>query len=76
MFESMLDDNIVSDPESPLTWTILSTRNLADTLRLKGFSVSHVTVSMMLDDEGYNLQKNKKYVKSRTPAWTRTVSSA
>ena len=60
----MLDDNIVSDPESPLTWTILSTRDLVNALRLKGFFVSHVTVSRMLDDKGYSLQKNKKYVKS------------
>ncbi len=62
--ESLLDGNVVGDPESPLTWTTLSTRSLANALRLKGFSVSHVTVSRMLEDRGYSLQQNKKYIES------------
>ena len=39
---SLLDGNIVGDPKSLLSWTTLSTKDLANALKLKGFSVNHV----------------------------------
>ena len=48
------------DPESPLRWTCLSTRNLADKLRNKGHNVSHTCVSRLLNQLGYSLQAPRK----------------
>ena len=48
------------DPESPLRWTCLSTRNLADELRNKGHDVSHTSVSKLLKYLGYSLQAPRK----------------
>lgn len=48
------------DPESPLRWTSLSTRNLAKALQDKGHQVSHSTVAMLLEKVGYSLQGAKK----------------
>ncbi len=75
VLESLLDSNIIGDSESPLTWTTLSTKDFADVFGLKGFYVSHVTVSMMSDDNGCSLRQNKKYVESRDPGPDKTSSS-
>lgn len=65
--ESMLEGNTIGDPESPLTWTTLSTRDISQSLKAKGFDISHVTVSKRLAEMGYSLQQNKKYVESGDP---------
>lgn len=64
---SMLDGNTVGNPESPITWTTLSTRVISDRLKTKGFDVSHVTVAKRLDALGFSLQQNKKYIESGNP---------
>lgn len=64
---SMLDGNTIGNPESPITWTTLSTRDISDRLKTKGFDVSHVTVAKRLDALGFSLQQNKKYVESGNP---------
>ncbi len=48
------------DPESALRWTCKSTRNIANELNTKGYHVSHMTVSTLLQELGYSLQANKK----------------
>src|SRR5512142_467396 len=48
------------DPESPLRWTCLSTRNLAGTLTAAGHTCSAPTVARLLKAEGYSLQGNAK----------------
>jgi DDE family transposase len=48
------------DPESPLRWTCLSTRNLAGTLTAAGHRCSAPTVARLLKAEGYSLQGNAK----------------
>ncbi|UUX91662.1 ISAzo13 family transposase [Methanoplanus endosymbiosus] len=48
------------DPESPLRWTCLSTRNLAEELINKGHNVSHTCVSKLLNYSGYSLQAPRK----------------
>ncbi len=48
------------DPQSPLRWTCLSTRNLARTLTAAGHRCSAPTVARLLKAEGYSLQGNAK----------------
>lgn len=45
---------------SPLRWTVKSTRQLADELKLQGFPVSYATVRLLLKESGYSLQANVK----------------
>jgi hypothetical protein len=48
------------DPESPLRWTLKSTRRLAGELKEQGYSVSHTLVAWLLSEQGYSLQANRK----------------
>lgn len=64
---SLLDGNTVGDPENPLCWTTKSLRNLSQALSLKGICVSHVTVGKILEQLGFSLQQNKKYVEAGDP---------
>jgi hypothetical protein len=48
------------DPESPLRWTVKSTRILARELSREGYSVSHVLVADLLHEMEYSLQGNRK----------------
>jgi len=54
------------DPESPLRWTCLSTRNLAKTLREMGHQVSHTTVAKLLEKLKYSLQGAKKTIEGQS----------
>ena len=58
--ESLVDPVTRGDPESPLRWTIKSTRTLAKELSEKGFKVGKSAVAVMLDLLGYSLQSNQK----------------
>jgi len=53
------------DPESPLRWTCLSTRNLAGTLTAAGHRCSAPTAARLLRAEGYSLQGNAKVAEGR-----------
>lgn len=48
------------DPESALSWTTLSTGNLAAELTGKGHPVASDTVAKLLKDNGFSLQANAK----------------
>jgi hypothetical protein len=48
------------DPMSPLRWTCLSLRHLADALAAQGHPVSHMVVGTLLKAEGFSLQANRK----------------
>ncbi len=48
------------DPVSPLRWTCLSLRHLADELVKQGHQVSHTVVGALLKAEGFSLQGNSK----------------
>lgn len=48
------------DPESPLLWTIKSTRTLQKELLKKDHEISHVKVAGLLKEEKYTLQSNCK----------------
>jgi hypothetical protein len=58
--EALVEPTTRGDPQSPLRWTCLSTRHLAEALRSQGHAVSHKTVAVLLDDLGYSLQANRK----------------
>ncbi len=53
------------DPESPLRWTCLSTRNLAGALTAAGHRCSAPTAARLLKAEGYSLQGNAKVAEGR-----------
>ena len=50
------------DPESPLCWTTVSTRKLAEQLAAIGHRVSHETVAKLLHAQGFSLQANAKTI--------------
>src|SRR5438552_13548247 len=53
------------DPESPLRWTVKSTRKLAAELTVQGHRVSADTVGDLLRQEGFSLQGNAKAIEGR-----------
>jgi len=53
------------DPQSPLRWTVKSTRTLAAELTAQGHEVSAGTVADLLHAEGFRLQANAKTVEGR-----------
>jgi transposase len=58
--EALVDPVTRGDPRSPLRWTCKSTRQLAQELERKGYSISNVTVADLLHRLGYSLQANAK----------------
>ncbi len=58
--EALVEPTARGEPDSPLRWTIRSTRVLARTLTGQGHAVSHTTVAMLLDNAGFSLQANRK----------------
>ena len=63
----LLDGNVIGNPENPLCWTTKSLRNLEESLSAVGIKVSYVTVKQLLEELGFSLQQNKKYVESGEP---------
>src|SRR5215468_9248039 len=53
------------DPESPLRWTVKSTRTLAGELARQGHMVSANTVGDLLRGQGFSLQGNAKTIEGR-----------
>jgi len=53
------------DPESPLRWTIKSTRALAGELTGQGHRVSADTVGDLLREQGFSLQGNAKTIEGK-----------
>ena len=85
--KALVADSTRGDPESPLLWTIKSTRTLAQELEKKRHTASHVTVATLLKDSDYRLQANRKtqegaehpdrdaqfqYINSRAQAYLKT----
>ena len=60
----LLDGNIVGNPENPLCWTTKSLRNLADELAKQNMPITYPTVGTLLEDMGFSLQQNRKYMES------------
>jgi hypothetical protein len=60
VLEELLDLQTRGDPESPLRWTCLSTRAIAQQLERERHHISHTKVAQILHDLGYSLQSNRK----------------
>jgi hypothetical protein len=56
----LIDPDSRGDPESPLRWTLKSTRQLAEALTKSGHPISHTAVAHMLGRMGYSLQALSK----------------
>lgn len=57
---SMMEPITKGHPESILMWTCVSTRNLSNALKKKGYYVSYKIVGRLLTTMGYSLQSNVK----------------
>jgi len=64
--DALVDPATRGDPESPLRWTCKSTRKLAAALRSQGHKVSAQTVAVLLKEQKYSLQANRKTKEGRT----------
>jgi transposase len=60
--EGLVEPTTRGDPESPLRWTTLSVRQLAQELARREHRVSHQVVSELLHGLGYSLQANRKTI--------------
>jgi transposase len=58
--KTLVESTTMGDPESPLLWTTQSLRSLAAHLRAMGHRIGHVTVGILLAEQGYSLQGNRK----------------
>jgi transposase len=58
--EKLIEPLTRGDPESPLRWTIKSTKTLSEELSKQGFQVSPNTVMRQLHKMGYSLKSNAK----------------
>lgn len=63
----LLDGNTIGNPNNPLCWTTKSLRNLQASLASEGIHISHVTIKQLLEDLGFSLQQNKKYIEHGEP---------
>jgi len=58
--EGLVDPLSRGDPQSPLRWTLKSTRTLASQLTAEGRSISHEKVAQLLREMDFSLQGNRK----------------
>ena len=58
--EQIVEATNLGDPESPLLYTIKSTRALEKELKHQGHNVSYPTIAALLHENGYSLQANSK----------------
>ena len=63
--ESLVDPLTRGDPESPLRWTVKSTRNLSEELQRNGYTASTRLVASLLLEMGYHLQGNRKTLEGK-----------
>jgi hypothetical protein len=63
--ESLVEPLTRGDPESPLRWTIKSTRRLAEELAKIGYTACSRLVASLLIKMGYSLQGNRKTIEGK-----------
>lgn len=63
--ENLIEPLTRGDPESPLRWTIKSTRTLAAELVNQGYHAGSTLVASLLSDLGYSLQGNRKTIEGK-----------
>jgi len=57
---SLIEPGTRGDPESPLRWTVKSTRKIAAELTAMGHQISHNATADLLHSLGFSLQGNRK----------------
>lgn len=50
----------MGNPMNPLGWTSKSLRKISELVKEKGFNISHKLIGVILSEEGYSLQYNRK----------------
>lgn len=60
--ERLVEPYTIGNPETPLCWTLKSTRKLAEELQAQGFKISHARVADLLKHLNYSLQSNRKMI--------------
>jgi transposase len=63
--EKLVAPTTRGDPDSPLRWTCKSTRELADTLKKRGYPVTPPVVGRLLHELGYSLQSTAKTIEGK-----------
>ena len=63
--EALVEPLARGDPESPLRWTVKSTRRLSRELAALGYSASSRVVGALLHGMGYSLQGNRKTLEGK-----------
>ena len=63
--EELIAPETRGDPMSPLRWTCKSTRQLAEALTRRGFTVSHRVAGELLHYLGYSLQSTVKTLEGK-----------
>ena len=63
--EKIINGSTAGDPMKNLKWTCKSTRNIADELKKSGHEITHETVRVILKDQGYSLQTNRKMLSGK-----------
>jgi hypothetical protein len=58
--EGVIEGAIRGDPQAPLRWISRSQRNIAEALRCQGFRVSQKLVGLLLREQKYSCQANRK----------------
>ena len=58
--EALIEDAIRGDPETPLRWVSRSQRRIARALGERGYEVSQKLVGLLLREQGYSCQANRK----------------
>ena len=65
--EELLKTATYGDPQRVITWTTLSLRKISESLRAKGFVVSHTVIGQLLEQLGYSKQVNQKMLQVSDP---------
>ena len=65
VLEGLVEPLTRGDPESPLRWTIKSTRRLSQELSELGYTASSRLVGELLHEMGYSLQGNRKTLEGK-----------
>lgn len=63
--DALIEPGTRGDPESPLRWTLKSTRKIAGELVAQGFQASHTLVRKLLHGSGYSLQGTRKNLEGK-----------
>lgn len=65
--QAIVDPCTAGDPMRPLRWTTKSLRTISAELTEAGHPISHVTAGKVLEELGYSLQQNRKYMERGEP---------